>query len=73
MINLSERSVVYISLLRNGSRKNLNIASEIIEQKWENSFDKLIHIYETNNINFPFEDKSKCNKPKQVIKFISEQ
>ena len=59
--------------LRNGSRKNLHIAAELIEQNWEDSFDKLIQIYETNDINFPFEDKSKCNKPKQAIRFINEQ
>lgn len=58
--------------LRNGSRKNLYFATELIEQNWKNSFDKLIQIYETDDLNFPFEEKLKCNKPKQVIKLVIE-
>lgn len=59
--------------LRNGKRKNLCYASEVVKNKWKASFDKLIQIYETNNINLPFEDKDSCNKPKQVIKYVIEQ
>lgn len=56
--------------LRNGSRVNLHHATYEIENKWSTSFDKLIQIYTTDDINLPFEEKCKCNIPKQVIKFV---
>lgn len=59
--------------LRNGSCENLHHATREIEHKWKAAFDELIQIYKTDNINIPFEDKEKCNKPKQVIKFIIDQ
>lgn len=59
--------------LRNGARENLNYATCEIEHNWVTSFDKLIQIYSTNNINEPFEEKSRCNIPKQVIRFTVNQ
>lgn len=58
--------------LRNGSIETLNRANDEIACKWEKKYDQLVQIYKTNNLNFPFEDKHKCNKPKQVIEFIKD-
>lgn len=57
--------------LRNGAKENLKHASEIIEHTWSDSYDKLIYIHETDNINIAFQNKSLRIEPKQIIKFTT--
>lgn len=59
--------------LRNGSKKNLSHAARIIKTSWTACEDKLLKIYETDNLNTAFEDKRSCNIPKQIIKFKAKQ
>lgn len=59
--------------LRNGVKENLSRAAQIIKSNWSMSEDKLIKIYETNNLNTVFEAKENCDIPKQIIKFIAMQ
>ena len=55
--------------LRNGSKDNLSHAAQIIKTKWSAREDRLIEIFETDDLNTAFEAKKNCNKPKQVVKF----
>lgn len=55
--------------LRNGDKSNLSHAAQIIKTNWTACEDKLLKIYETDNLNTAFEAKQICNHPKQIIKF----
>ena len=59
--------------LRNGFKDNLSYAAQIINTNWTEYEDKLIKIYETDDLNTAFEAKKSCNIPKQIIKFKSKQ
>lgn len=56
--------------LRNGSQNTLHKATQNIESNWVQGYDKLLKIYQTNNVNLPFEDKCNCIEPKQIINFL---
>lgn len=66
---VKKESIVYFPL-RNGSKTNLKIAEKYIRNNWISDYDSLFQIYETNDINIPFAEKSKCCQPKQIIQFI---
>ena len=59
--------------LRHGSKINLSRAAEIIKMHWTAREDKLLKIYETDNLNRAFESKKSCSIPKQIIKFRARQ
>lgn len=63
-----KESSVYFPL-RNGSQNTLYRAMQNIEANWLQSYDSLIKIYNTDNVNLAFEDKDKCIEPKQIIHF----
>lgn len=55
--------------LRNGSKDNLSHAARLIELNWTAREDRLIEVFETNDLNIAFDAKKNCSKPKQVVKF----
>lgn len=55
--------------LRNGKKDNLSHAAQIIKENWSAREDRLIEIFETDDLNIAFEAKKNCSKPKQIIKF----
>lgn len=65
---VQKESNIYFPL-RNGAKNTLHQATQIIETFWSHSYDRLIKIYKTNDINFPFEEKISCVEPKQIINF----
>lgn len=69
---VKKESIVYFPL-RNGSQNTLKIADNYIRDNWIADYDTLLQIYETNNINIPFEEKATCKKPKQIISFTAGQ
>lgn len=68
---VKKESIAYFPL-RNGAKNNLEIADKYIIDNWISDYDKLFKIYKTNDINHPFEEKSICNHPKQIIQFVIE-
>lgn len=65
---VKKESNIYFPL-RNGSKTNLSRAAQIIKTKWTTREDRLIKIYETDDLCLAFEAKKNCIQPKQVIKF----
>ncbi|MEY8285453.1 hypothetical protein AALA13_16805, partial [Lachnospiraceae bacterium 50-23] len=67
--NMVKKEINIYFPLRNGSKINLSHAAEIIKMHWTACEDKLLKIYETDNLNTAFESKKNCNIPKQIVKF----
>lgn len=67
--NLVKKEISIYFPLRNGAKHNLSHAAHIIKTNWTACEDKLIKIYETDNLNIAFETKKSCKIPKQIIEF----
>lgn len=67
--NLVKKEINIYFPLRNGLKENLSHAAQLVKSNWSSCEDRLIEIFETDNLNLAFEAKKNCCKPKQIIKF----
>ncbi len=67
--NLVKKEINIFFPLRNGAKENLSHAAQMIKENWTTCEDKLIKVYETDDLNTVFKAKRSCNIPKQIIKF----
>ena len=66
--NVIARKELHVDLpLRNGERKNIIEATNLIKKKWEESYDTLLSIHPLRNINAVFRDRNRNNANKVIL------